>query len=175
MSSDSIDHLLNQIYQSLEKLVKLHRQLFENVCAEENHLVSADVKAIQNNLSEKEAILSAIDSAEHLRRATLQRICEILSISESSLTLSRLIGFLKNDSEAFAQKLKSTQEVLSILAKRIKEQNNKNKGLVDQSLLTISQMKKNIMGSKDQAHSIYGKDGQSHIDSSQGRLIQKEI
>ena len=166
---------LFEIYQVLQKLIGLHRQLLEAVRTEKNSLVDADLNAIQSITSVKQALIESIFQAESDRL----KLTGLLSVQwkkpYKEMTLPNMILEIQARDPKGAEQLRTAFNALTILIQRILEQNQGNKSLIEKSLEHVHQMKRNILEESAPRSNTYGQSGQRVSGHSGARLISREI
>lgn len=165
---------LSDIYQVLQKLIGLHRQLMETVRLEHEALVAADLKGIQETTCAKEALIQAIRSRELERMRATSELSLSWKRPLRELTLPNLIIAVQGGDPAAAEQLRSSYNALSVMVSRIAEQNEANRRLVERSLEHVGNMKKNVLGEAQAAAATYTPQGQKTTGPGGSRLISKE-
>lgn len=166
---------LTQIYQTLQKLIGLHRQLLETVRMEHNALVEANLKAIEEAVFAKQALIEAIKHAESERIKALGELSVVWKKPVSDLTLSAIVIAIQGRDPKFAEQFRSALNALNILIKRVSDQNQENRALVDRSLEHLHAMKKNVLGEAAPKTDVYNQKGYRSTSQSSSRLISKEV
>lgn len=157
---------LSKLYQTLQGLVGLHRQLLETLRFEKDALVAVDLKQIQ------EAVLAKEATIESIRQAEFNRIQIMHSFEEK--TLNELISTFQVAQPKMAEQLRSTYQALKMLLDRTIEANKYNERLTAQALEHVGNMKKNVLGESVPSASTYTAQGQRTNSASGARLISKE-
>lgn len=170
-----MEETVPKIYQSLQKILGLHRQLLDIVRSEREALTSADLTAIQGATYAKEAIVQAIQQQEQLRLELIGRLALKLKKPLSDLTLNNLAILVQGTDLKQADQLRTTNQALTLLIKRIQEQNTYNRGLIEESLEHVRAMKKNVLGEYAPKSETYSPNGQRKSGSGASRLISKEV
>ena len=154
------ERIISSLYESLQKLTGLHRQLMDTVRMEREALVAADIPRIEE-ATVRQAGVDRSDS--HRRSERLKRVwraCIMLKKPVRELTLPKLIILVQgSESEASGTTSHRLQRAHSLI-KRIDEQNRENQKLVQKSLAHIQEMKKNILGETVPKSSTYTAKGQ---------------
>lgn len=170
-----MERTVEQVYQTLQKLIGLHRQLLENVRAEHQALVNADVKAIQEATFAKQALIEQIQGAESARLKAMVELSQVWKKPLKDLTLGAIAIEIQGRDAKGAEQLRSSLNALTILIKRVSDQNTANRALVDRSLENIHEMKKNVLGEATPKSEVYTQKGQRAPGSGGARLISKEV
>lgn len=174
MEDCDVEELLSGLYASLQKLIGLHRQLLDIVRLEREALVTADLKSIQEATHSKQVMISSIHQAESERLGTTASIAAILRKPVEELTLSKLIIQIQASDQKRAEQFRGALNALNILVKRIKEQNDDNKGFVEKSLEHIGAMKRNVLGESVAAAATYSQKGRKVDGKGESRLLSTE-
>jgi hypothetical protein len=120
---------INQLIDSLAKLLKLHKSLLELALRKTAILEAEDIQALTQLLKEEQAHILAIEKIEADRSRAVE------GLSPGQLTLSELLQQLPDgEKEVLAEISKELQNVIA----RIQEQNELNQHLISQSLKFIS-------------------------------------
>lgn len=167
--------MLDEIYQCLQKLLGLHRQLLDSVRLEKEALVNADLKGLQEATYSKEALIEGIRQVEARRSDLLVRLALEWKRPVKELSLSQMAIIIQGRDLKLAEQFRSVQNALAILIDRIREQNQYNQQLVNKSLEHVNQMKRNVLGESVPRSSTYNPRGERASGAPQGsRLISKE-
>ena len=97
---------ISQIYQVLQKLLGLHRQLLETVRMEREALTSADLKGIQEAAYAKEALIETIRQQESIRLRALGELSSQWNRPLKDLSLPNLIIAVQASDPKFADPAK---------------------------------------------------------------------
>ena len=163
------------LIQALRRLIGHHRLLLEAVRAEKEALVQADLKAIHESTGNKEAVLGSILQVERERTAIIDELALQWRIPFAELSLSKVIEKVQGTDLPSADQLRGLQNTLTVLIKRIREQNSENQALVEESLKHITEMKRNVLGEASPQASAYTRRGaRKGAASGEARLIQRE-
>lgn len=166
---------LDLIYQSLQKLTGLHRQLMDIVRMEREALTQADVRGIQEASVSKQAMIEGIQRAETDRLKALSELAVAWKKPMRELTLPNIIVAIQTIDPKAAEQLRSAHNALTILIRRISESNKDNQALVERSLENIHNMKRNILGESAPKAGTYSQSGQKVNQAAGGpRFVSKE-
>lgn len=165
---------INQIYQGLQKLIGLHRQLLDTVRMEHDALVQADLKSIEECTFAKQALIEAIKQLETERLKAIGELAVLWKKAPSELTLSKIIIEVQGNDLKFADSLRSALNTLTIMVKRVAEQNDENRILVERCLEHIREMKKNVLGEATPKSDVYTAKGKKASNGASSRLLSKE-
>lgn len=170
-----MDKNLAPVYQTLQKLIGLHRQLLDVVRLEREALVNADLNGVQESTYAKEGLIEGIkqQESERLKALTLYAVATKRPLKE--LTISNLIIQVQGTDLKAAELLRSSWNALTTLIQRIAEQNKYNGELVAKSLEHVRHMKKNVLGESTPHTETYNPQGQKSSAPGQSRLISTEV
>lgn len=171
---ENINQPISTIYACLQRLIGLHRQLWETVKMEHESLVQAELKGIQEATSAKQACLEMIRQTESDRLKALGELALLWKKPVKELTLNQIILLVQDQDMKSSEQLRSTLNALTILIKRVSEQNQANQVLVEKSLEHVHEMKKNVLGESVPKSNTYTAQGQRVNGSTGARLISKE-
>ena len=163
-----------KIHQALHRLIGLHRQLLDTVRMEHEALVQADLSSIRETTLAKQAVIDAIKQAESERVAASAELALLWKKPVREITLSAVIIGVQGYDTKLAEQLRTALNALTILIKRVTEQNEQNQMLVDRSLEHIHNMKKNVLGEANPNSDSYNKQGQKTTPPTGSRLLSKE-
>jgi hypothetical protein len=168
-----------QLHGSLQKLIGLHRQLYELVKIEHEAITQADTKGTYEAVANKEAIIHWIHQEEQSRQAITHLLIQSEKLaSEEPITLKSIIIHFQVVRPELSNRLQSDLNALVVLVERIKKQNDLNGELIGLSLRHISNMKNNIFGETTHQAKTYNQMGQKNQASSNShgpRLVSKEV
>ncbi|MBI3534442.1 MAG: flagellar protein FlgN [Deltaproteobacteria bacterium] len=169
-----MEKTIEQIFQVLQKLILLHRQLLEKVREEKEALVHVDVSAIEGITQTKEALTESIRNEESKRLKLVGELAIEWKIPLRSLTLSQLIIEVQGRDLKTSNQLRSAYQTLTFLVQRIQEQNRNNVHLVEGSLNRIQNMKKNVLNESAGNTKTYTSQGQSAVANAKSIMLSKE-
>lgn len=165
---------LNQIYDSLQTLTGLHRQLLEVIRLERAALVEANLKSIHAITAKKQNLIESIRDTEKLRVNLITELSMLWKKPAKDLTLSNIVIEIQGRDAKGAEQLRSIFNTLTILIQRITDQNAANRSLIERSLEHIGQMKRNVLGESATASNTYTPSGQKSSGSQVSRLFSGE-
>lgn len=165
---------ITRLYQILQKLIGLHRQMLESVRLERTALLDANLKAIQETTYAKEAAIEAIMALESERIKLIGDLAVMFRKPIKDMTLQNLILEIQGRDLKQADQFRSALVALTALIDRIREQNEGNRGLVERSLHHVGEMKKNVLGEAAPNSQTYTQQGQKSHGSGSSRLLSKE-
>jgi hypothetical protein len=169
-----VEKPVNDLYQTLQKLLGLHRQLLETVRMERDALVNADLNGIQEATHAKQALIEGIRAAEVERLKHVGTLALAWKKPLSELTVLNVAIQVQAKDLKAADQFRSVYNALQLLIKRITEQNQENKGTIERSLSHLVEMKRNVLGEAAPATDTYTARGQKTAGSAGSRLISKE-
>lgn len=165
---------IEAIYQILQKLIGLHRQLYDYCREEKTALVDANLSKIQEISRAKQLVI------ENIKQRELERIKYSTELSLEwkkplkELTLNQIALDVEFENKELAERLRSAWNVLKLLIERTEVQNSENKKLVENSIHHITQMKNNILGEAVPRSDLYSQKGQSIQNTAGARILSKE-
>lgn len=165
---------LDDIYQTLQKLIGLHRQLLETVRAEREALIQANLKEVQDCTLAKQSLIEAIKRVEVERLKSLGDLAILWKKPIRELTLPNLIMVIQGEDLRRSEQFRSALNALTLLIQRINEQNRHNHAVVQSSLKHVGEMKKNVLGESTPKSETYTPLGQRTPGVHGARLISKE-
>ncbi len=166
--------LVQQLHQTLQKMLGHHRQLLDVVREERKALVDADLKRIQEMTYQKEALVESIRNLEAQRLKLSAELAVIWKKPLHELTISNVIIAVQGTDQKMAENLRGTYNALIHIIGRTSDQNNDNKLLVEKSLEHIHQMKKNVLGESVPHSDTYNPKGQRSNNGGSSRLLSQE-
>ncbi len=166
---------LEHLYQSLQKLVGLHRQLLDTVRMEHEALINASVKDIQEAVLAKQALIDAVAIAEHERQRHSAELAIIWKKPARDLTINAIIIAIQGRDPKAADQFRTAMNALTVLIKRVGEQNEGNRILVERSLEHLQEMKKNVLGEAKPRTETYNPKGHKQATAGGARFLSKEV
>lgn len=164
---------LDNVYQTLQKLVGLHRKLLEAVRVEREALKQADINAIQSVSALKHSLIEEMHQVEKQRVSQVAELGLFWQKPVQDLSLSKLAIAIQGTDPKGAEQLRTVFSVLTLLIQRITDQNLDNLSMVEKSLEHIGNMKRNILGSAANPNT-YTPQGQRANSAPASRLLSKE-
>ena len=167
---------VKEIYQTLQNLVGLHRQLLETVRVEKEAIAAADLKTLQEATYTKAALIESVRQCEAERIKLTIKLAAIWKVPVQELTLPQIILRVQGTDLKSADLFRSVHTALNTLIQRVAEQNRYNQNLVEKSLSHIREMKSNVLGeasAKSETYTPYGKKNKTQ--TQQSRLLSKEV
>lgn len=170
-----MDTLLKALREVLNKQIGHHRQLLETVRQEEQALLEADLKELQEITYAKDVIIHSIHQTELERRDISEKVRLAFQLDEQDFSLSQIILEVQKRNTQEADRFRNVLSVLNLLIKRIDEQNQKNQKLVENSLHHIEQMRQNVLGDQEEESPTYSKVGQKVKTTKQTNLFSQKV
>lgn len=165
---------VTSLHQNLQRMIGLYRQLLDTVRMEHEALVQADLKNIQDTTLGKQALIEGIRATESDRLRIIGALAVEWKKPPRELTLSSVIVTIQGHDPKSAEQLRSAFNALTVLVKRVAEQNEENRGLVDRSLAHIHEMKRNVLGEAEPRSGGYDQKGRRSGKLGASRLLSKE-
>jgi flagellar biosynthesis/type III secretory pathway chaperone len=169
-----MENTLLQIYQNLQKLTGLHRQLMDIVRVERDSLIQADIKGIESAIVTKQKLIEDIYQTETARLKLTAELAVTWKRPYRELTLPNIIIAVQGIDPKGAEQLRSVFNTLTVLIQRITAQNQDNRSLVERSLGHVHNMKRNILGEATPRSSTYTPQGQKTNGPVTQRIISRE-
>lgn len=174
MSETQVTTELDSLYSCLQRMIGLHRQLYEVCKMEREAFVSADSKLIFEHTQAKELIVETIRHAESDRIRISTRLSLIWKKPLSDLTLNFIIQEIEPLEPKNAERFRSALTALTVLIERARKLNESNRVLVEESLEHVHAMKKNVLGEAVPQSETYGNQGQKLAQTNGARLLSTE-
>ena len=169
-----MENPLNKIYETLQTLTGLHRQLLETVRVERTAIIDADLRAIHQITATKQDLVEKIRLTENERLKFTTELAVLWKKPLRDLTLPNIIIAIQGEDSKGADQLRSIHNTLTVLIQRITDQNSNNLVLIERSLEHVNAMKKNVLGESAPASGTYTQSGQKTSSSSSSRLFSGE-
>jgi flagellar biosynthesis/type III secretory pathway chaperone len=168
-----VTHLEN-LYTCLQRMLGLHRQLYETCKLEREAFVAADVKLIAEQTHAKELIIEKIKQTESERIRISMFLSVEWKVPVQELTLNYIIKEVEPEDAATSEKFRSALTALTVLIERAQKINESNREFVERSLVHVNEMKRNVLGEALPATDRYGKQGQKLAQTGGARLLSTE-
>ncbi|MDR3605890.1 MAG: flagellar protein FlgN [Oligoflexia bacterium] len=170
--------LIGRLHASLQKLIGFHRQLLEAVRAEKDALVQAEMRAIRETTCTKQVLVESIKLEEAARLRVVAELAAAWGKKPAELPLSQIIIETQATSRGLDPKitenLRSSLNALTLLVKRVTEQNQENSRFVERALEHVGNMKRNVLGEASPNSQTYTQQGTRSAASAGNRLISRE-
>lgn len=174
MSDEKNRSHLDSLYACLQRMLGLHRQLYERCKLEREAFVAADIKLITEQTHAKELIIETIRQVEAERIRISTHLSLEWKIPLRNLTLNTIIQEIEPKDSAAAEKFRNALTALTVLIERAKKINESNRELVERSLEHVNAMKKNVLGEAAPSTETYGNLGQKLPQTGGARLLSTE-
>lgn len=166
---------LPSLFFIMERLVSLHRHLLDVLDEEYAHMIGVDANGLLETSKTKEVLVGEIMNSERLRIQTADAVARTLGFNFSGVNGVTLAELSSRLQKIDAEKLQNYKNVLQLLMVRAKESNSRNMVFVENSLVHIETMKKNILGLNNTSNENYGNTGErAPLDEQGGRLLSVE-
>lgn len=166
--------ILDRIYTTLQRMLGLHRQLYDICKMEREAIINVDLKAVAEQTSAKELVIETIRQAEAERIRESAKLSVEWGVPLASLTLNFIIREIEPRDAKRSELFRSALTALTVLIERAKKQNESNRELVEASLVHVHEMKKNVLGEANPAADTYGNQGQKVAQTGGSRLLSTE-
>jgi hypothetical protein len=167
---------MDRLYTNLEDLLKQKIKLYESFISlfqEEWNCVSKySYDSLEEVIAKKENKVIEMQILENTRSLLMIKIAERLKVQQSSLTLKKIIQIKDIPNKI---NLTKCRKKLLFQIKKINEWNNKVKGLIDQSSLSLKKSMAYIHSAEDQATSPYMANGQMMEGRAEGRMVSVDV
>lgn len=173
-SQNQPDRHLEPLYACLQRMLGLHRQLYETCKLEREAFVAADVKAITEQTHAKELIIETIRQAEAERIRVSTFVALDWKVPLKELTLGFIAREVEPRDPAAAERFRSALTALTVLIERARKLNESNREFVERSLEHVNAMKKNVLGEAVPSTETYGNLGQKLPNTAGARLLSTE-
>lgn len=175
MAPSSIEQLLDQLIDVLDRMLKTYRALTEEVRLESEAIRSSDTQRLEAAVLQKEALLRDAYQLENHRLQIISAIAFELRLKPTETTLESLILHFEPTETVRAKRLRSLKTALRFMIDRARSLNQENEGIVLGTLSHIEQMKRNILGESEPTAASYGQKGQRTYGRPEGpRLVAEE-
>ena len=167
---------MDRLYKNLEDLLKQKIKLYESFISlfqEEWTCVSKySYESLQEVIAKKEDKVKEMQTLENTRSFLMIKIAEKLQVQQSSLTLKKIIQIKDIPNKI---NLTKCRKKLLFQIKKINEWNNKVKGLIDQSSLSLKKSMAYIHSAENSATSPYMANGQMMEGRAEGRMVSVDV
>ncbi len=165
---------LDQLYACLQRMLGLHRQLYEVCKMEREAFVAADIKLITEHTHAKELVIETIRLAESERIRISTDLAFQWKKPLRDLTLNFIIQEIEPHDAPTAEKFRSALTALTVLIERAKKLNESNRDFVERSLEHVNEMKRNVLGEAQPSTDTYGNQGQKVAQTGGARMLSTE-
>jgi len=171
LSADQeLDELFDSLITLLQREIEVYRDILESVVEEKNILLKPSLELIYESNARKETLILKAKLLEEVRSGIVRKIAAALGKPEQEVNLSALALAADNNRSRL---IKESRGVLSPLLKEIHDRNEKNKQLLDSSLVFV---KSSIQFINDLISPCLGymETGKMNSLSRNGRLLRTE-
>jgi flagellar biosynthesis/type III secretory pathway chaperone len=169
----SSDRAYELLVISLYDLIKSYRTLLSLVRNERDILISADMDKLNESNCEKDILLVQVRSQEKARQKYARDYAHWVGADVDSPQLLDLSQRLINTDPEKAEKLRGLHSVLTLLLKRLGENNRQNEELVKTALNNITGAMNAIKDALTEKPTYEGSGAQKG--SNPGQLVRREI
>ena len=120
---------LNEEYAVYEKLLEVSMEKTSSI-------ISNNLDRLKATTDKEQALVDTITSYESKRNSTMANIASVLNKRASDLKISDIVSFLEGQPE-FRDPLLEINEKLARIAKKLREVNDHNQNLIQESLAMI--------------------------------------
>lgn len=120
---------LNEEYAVYEKLLEVSMEKTSSI-------ISNNLDRLRATTDKEQALVDTITSYESKRNSTMANIASVLNKKASDLKISDIVDFLEGQPE-FRNPLLEINEKLAKIAKKLREVNDHNQNLIQESLAMI--------------------------------------
>lgn len=171
---EAVNLELDKLYSCLQRMIGLHRQLYDVCKMEREAFISADSKLILEHTQAKELIIETIRQAEADRIRTTALLSLVWKKPLTDLTLNFIIREIEPQDPKNSERFRSALTALTMLIERARKLNESNRSLVEKSLEHVHAMKKNVLGEAVPQSDTYGNQGQKVAQTNGARLLSTE-
>lgn len=125
--------LIYDFIDQMEKITALYEELLKLSQAKTQVVIDGDAKALQDITQQEEHIVSQLNSADRNRLSLLDDIAIVLNQKKEELSLVKLAELLK-EQEGVSESILRIRGLLAEIIEEIKDLNEKNARLINQSL-----------------------------------------
>lgn len=127
---------LDSLYEVLENLIALHKALYTLAVQKKDVLIKGDVDALVQITHQEQKLIRAVEAAENKRMELVQELISTQGLTPKEATLSELIKSL--NSAAAKTRLAQVREELLRIVSELREANELNQQLLEQSLSFVT-------------------------------------
>lgn len=169
-ADQELDELFDSLITLLQREIEVYRDILESVVEEKNILLKPSLELIYESNARKETLILKAKLLEEVRSGIVRKIAAALGKPEQEVNLSALALAADNNRSRL---IKESRGVLSPLLKEIHDRNEKNKQLLDSSLVFV---KSSIQFINDLISPCLGymETGKMNSLSRNGRLLRTE-
>ena len=167
----SIKEMLDQLISGIRIETKLYQLMLATVDKEKDAAIQSDLKSLNDSGIEKEDLLHKIRRAEEQRCLVVRKLSEKLEYPYQDLTLTKISKIVD---EPFANQLKQASAELKIVLNTLREENQRNKLLLEHSLELVRgsfNLLSGLMGS----NKVYYRTGNIRSQTPAGKCVCSEV
>lgn len=127
---------LSQLYDLLDNLLNLHRALYTLAAQKKDVLIKGDIETLTLITQQEQKLIKAVNASEAARMQAVQEILANLGLSITSPTLFDLTKSLTSVEDK--SRLKSYREELIRIVSELRQANELNQQLLEQSLSFVN-------------------------------------
>lgn len=127
---------MNRLYEVLDNLVNLHRALYTLAVQKKDVLIKGDIDALNQITQQEQKLIKAVNATESARVQIVQDIFHEKGLSLTEHTLLELMKTLTGVEEK--SRLKEYREELIRIVSELREANELNQQLLEQSLSFVN-------------------------------------
>lgn len=163
-----------KLVANLEELTKLYRQLLEVARKEKDLLIKADIKMLDENNKDKEALLYKIRSQDAARERYAKEFAHQLGLDNT--VNYRLLDLAKTLQGTEAERrLRSIHSMLEMVVSRVHQLNKENEEYAQNALKTLNGAMGNIKDTLA-GKNTYARQGKMELGPEKaGNFVRKEI
>jgi hypothetical protein len=133
---ESLEKHITSLSEIIEKEYNQYKRVYELVKNEQNILVNADLKRLEDNLREQQTIVNIINKLETQRLQELEIIGIYLGQSSKTLKISSIISMTAGPQ---AVRLSEIEKKFKLIIQEILKLNKSNEFLINRSMQFIDQ------------------------------------
>lgn len=129
-----LDNLFDSLITLLQREIEVYRDILDSVVEEKRILINPSLEKIYESNARKETLILKAKLLEEVRSGIVRKIAAALGKPEHEVSLSALALAADEDR---GRMIRESRGVLSPILKEIQERNEKNKLLLDHSLIFV--------------------------------------
>ena len=137
--------LIEELVSTLSSEIEVYEEMVPISEKKTRIIVKNDLKELVSITEQEQLAVERLQVLEHKREEIVRNIAVVLSKDVKTLTLKNMIGLFHNQPEV-QKELSRIHDTLSVLLKRIVENNERNRMLIEQSLEMI-EFNRNVLQS----------------------------
>lgn len=128
--------LIENLIKGLNEEYAVYEKLLEVSMEKTSSIISNNLDRLKKTTDKEQALVDTITSYESKRNSTMANIASVLNKRASDLKISDIVSFLEGQPE-FRDPLLEINEKLARIAKKLREVNDHNQNLIQESLAMI--------------------------------------